>query len=91
MAEAIRKEVTTQIRNEEEEKAEKRISNIINALNEREQELNDREKTLLNTETFIKDAEIDKIKNEFRAIYNDDENIEINNATTFPVQLYAVT
>ena len=91
MAEAIRKEVTTQIRNEEEEKAEKRISNIINALNEREQELNDREKTLLNTETFIKDAEIEKIKNEFRAIYNDDENIEINNATTFSLQLYAVT
>lgn len=91
MAEAIRKEVTAQIRIEEEEKAEKRISNIINALNEREQELNDREKTLLNTETFIKDAEIEKIKNEFRVIYNDDENIEINNATTFSLQLYAVT
>ena len=92
MAEAIRKEVTAQIRAEEEEKAEKRISNIINALNEREQELNNREKTLLNTEALIKDAEIEKIKNEFRVIFNNNnKNFEMNNATSFPLQLYAVT
>ena len=76
MAEAIRKEVTAQIRAEEQKKAEENVINIMNALEERES-------AITNAENLIKDAEIENIKNEFRAIYNDDENIEINNATTF--------
>lgn len=51
------------------EASEQAVSNIISNLQDKESELNERENTLINTESLLKEQEKEKYKSEIKALY----------------------